>query len=224
MKKMIAAIIVLAVIFVGMVIYKKSEISQKQITASEVEKIEQYISKIYMWKEVTKDALPEFEEVNKAPDIWIWETVKNNLEDYELTYEQIQNKAKELLGENFQKQFPKEGTNYLIYEPEKDLYQSTSVELDQKEDDFLINKIEKIKQAYQVEIVEYLRDYSQLETTHKIQILNLEEEIITTIEENEDETRTIDLIKENKEKFSKKIIELEKGEQDIFIKSVKVAP
>ena len=52
--------------------------------------MEEYISKIYMWKEITKEALPTFENINNANELWLWEVIKKNLETYETTYEEIQ--------------------------------------------------------------------------------------------------------------------------------------
>ena len=159
MKKLVAIICVLLVIFIGMYI-NKTKSSQKMVTASEVEKVEEYISKIYMWKEVTEEALPEFNNINEAPDLWTWEVVKKNLEDYELTYEEIQQKATELFGKQFTKQFPKEGTEYIQYDEQTDKYITSGIGLDSLDDCFLIKNINKNKNEYNVEIVEYLEDYS----------------------------------------------------------------
>ena len=71
MKKLVAIICILLVIFVGMYV-NRSKSNQNLITATEVEKVEEYISKIYMWKEITGDALPKFDNINDAPDIWTW--------------------------------------------------------------------------------------------------------------------------------------------------------
>lgn len=109
MKKMFIIIIVLAIIFVGMVFYKNNAINSKNsVNVSEIDNIEEYISKIYMWREVTNEALPEFDNINNANELWIWEAVKKNLEEYELSYENIEEKAKELFGDEFTKEFPKE--------------------------------------------------------------------------------------------------------------------
>ena len=96
MKKLVAIICILLVIFVGMYV-NRSKSNQNLITATEVEKVEEYISKIYMWKEITGEALPKFDNINDAPDVWTWEVVKKDLENYELTKDEIQNKATELL-------------------------------------------------------------------------------------------------------------------------------
>ena len=186
MKKLVAIICVLLVIFIGMYI-NKTKSNQKKVTASEVEKVEKYISKIYMRKEVTEEALPEFNNINEAPDLWTWEVVKKNLEDYELTYEEIQQKATELFGKQFTKQFPKEGTEYIKYDEQTDKYITSGIGLDSLDDCFLIKNINKNKNEYDVEIVEYLEDYSNSagvedeDEVYDIYIKNLNQDTIATI-------------------------------------------
>ena len=200
MKKLVAIICVLLVIFIGMYI-NKTKSSQKIVTASEVEKVEEYISKIYMWKEVTEEALPEFNNINEAPDLWTWEVVKKNLEDYELTYEEIQQKATELFGKQFTKQFPKEGTEYIKYDEQTDKYITSGIGLDSLDDCFLIKNINKNKNEYDVEIVEYLEDYSNSagvedeDEVYDIYIKNLNQDTIATIKSNEGETKAIETVK-----------------------------
>ena len=215
MKKLLAIICILLVIFIGMYI-NKNRINQNMVTASEVENIEQYISKIYMWKEVTEEALPQFDNINNAPDLWTWEVVKKNLENYELSYEEIQEKAIEIFGKQFTKQFPKEGTEYIQYNEETQKYITTGMGLDTLEDSFYIKKIDKNKNKYQVEIIEYLEDYENAlgvedeNEIYDIYFKNLNQETIATIKSNEGETRTIEVIKENLEKFTTKTIDLMK--------------
>ena len=215
MKKLLAIICILLVIFIGMYI-NKNRINQNMVTASEVENIEQYISKIYMWKEVTEEALPQFDNINNAPDLWTWEVVKKNLENYELSYEEIQEKAIEIFGKQFTKQFPKEGTEYIQYNEETQKYITTGMGLDTLEDSFYIKKIDKNKNKYQVEIIEYLEDYENAlgvedeNEIYDIYIKNLNQETVATIKSNEGETRTIEVIKENLEKFTTKTIDLMK--------------
>lgn len=206
MKKLIAIMIVLATIFVVMIIYKNSAINSKNnVNIQEIEEIETYVTKIYMWKEITEEALPCFEDINNANDKWIWEVVKKNLEDYELSYEQIEEKAKELFGDNFNKEFPKQGIEYLVYDEEKDKYYPEGRGLDEKEDSFLLNKIEKIKDGYEVEIVEYLEDYSNVISKENdiIIIENIEEEKIGEVKSSE-EDKVKEFVKNNIDKFSKK--------------------
>lgn len=226
MKKLVAIICVLLVIFIGMYI-NKTKSSQKIVTASEVEKVEEYISKIYMWKEVTEEALPEFNNINEAPDLWTWEVVKKNLEDYELTYEEIQQKATELFGKQFTKQFPKEGTEYIQYDEQTDKYITSGIGLDSLDDSFLIKNINKNKNEYDVEIVEYLEDYSNSagvedeDEVYDIYIKNLNQDTITTIKSNEGETKAIETVKENIDKFTTKTIKLIKdSDGNIYVKQV----
>ena len=217
MKKMIVTIIILLIIFVGMIIYRNMAISSSnQVSVQEIEQIETYITKIYMWREVTSEALPTFENINEASDMWTWEAVKKNLEDYELSYEQIQEKAKELFGPDFTKEFPKEGTENFIYDEQTGKYYATGMGLDQEEDCFLLNQINPTDTGYEVEIVEYLEDYSQ---ESQIIIKNLNNEEIGKVEENQ-ESSSQDIVKNNLDKFTKKIVTLKKEGDNIYVQKV----
>lgn len=226
MKKLLAIICILLVIFIGMFIYKNN-INQNNITVSEVQKIEDYISQIYMWQEITEEALPKFDNINNAPDLWVWEVVKKNLENYELSYDEIQEKATQIFGNNFTKQFPKEGSEYIQYDENSEKYIATGIGLDTQDDMFYIKKINKTKDGYEVEIVEYLEDYENAmgledETeVYDIYIKNLNQETVATIKSNEGETRAIEVVKENIDKFTTKTVKLVKGaEGKLFVESV----
>ena len=187
MKKLFIIICILAVVFIGMVIYKNNTNSNNSVNVQEIDNIEKYISSIYMWKEITNQALPTFDNINNASELWIWEVVKKNIEDYEIDYDQIQSKSKELFGEEFNKEFPREGTSGLVYNSETNKYVATEVDLDEQEDTFLLSDIKKKKDQYIVEIVEYLEDYSLSE---KISVKNLEGEEIGSISANDSETKS----------------------------------
>lgn len=226
MKKLLAIICVLLVIFIGMYIYK-TNINQNNVTVSEVQKIEEYISKIYMWQEITEEALPKFDNINNAPDLWIWEVVKKNLEEFELDYNQIQEKATQIFGDNFKKQFPKEGSEYIYYDENYGKYLTTGIGLDTQDDMFFIKKINKTKDGYEVEIVEYLEDYENAmgledeNEVYDIYIKNLNQETVATIKSNEGETRAIEVVKENIDKFSTKTVKIIKdSEEKLFVESV----
>lgn len=235
MRKLIVTIIVLLIIFVGMIIYRNMEISSNnQVSVQEIEQIETYITKIYMWKEVSNEALPTFENINEASDMWTWEAVKKNLEDYGLSYDQIQEKAKELFGPDFTKEFPKEGTENFTYDEETNKYYATGMGLDQEEDCFLLNQINPTDTGYEVEIVEYLEDYSQEEIesqentaneeitntqNYQIIIRNLNDEEIGRTEENQ-ESSSQDIVKNNLDKFTKKIVTLKKEGDNIYVQKV----
>ena len=217
MRKMIVAIIILLIIFVGMIIYRNMAISSSnQVSVQEIEQIETYITKIYMWREVTSEALPTFENINEASEMWTWEAVKKNLEDYELSYDQIQEKAKELFGTDFTKEFPKEGTENFTYDEQTGKYYATGMGLDQEEDCFLLNQINPTDTGYEVEIVEYLEDYSQ---ESQIIIKNLNDEEIGKVEENQ-ESSSQDIVKNNLDKFTKKIVTLKKEGDNIYVQKV----
>lgn len=226
MKRLLTIISILLIIFIGMFIYKINK-NKIDVTASEVENIEEYISNIYMWKEITNEALPKFDDINNAPELWLWEVVKKNLEEYELTYEQINGKAKEIFGENLSKAFPIQGTEYIIYDNYKEKYYVTGIGLDAEDDSFLINKILKKNDIYKVEIIEYIEDYSNAinpesnNDVYDVDIKNLRDEKIATIKSNENETKAIEIVKKNTNKFTKKIINLSKDSKGkIFVKSV----
>ncbi len=229
MKKMIVIIIILLMIFVGMYIYKQSRITNKQnteVSVEEINKIETYLQKIYMWREITGDALPVFDNINDAPDVWLWEVVKKNLEEYQLTYQQLQDKTKEIFGDDLQKEFPKEGYEYMEYDEKTDTYYAIGSGLDNQEDVFLLDKIQKNDNGYTVEIVEYLEDYSEgYETTdeeYNIQIKNLNDETIGEVKSTESETNIQQFVKDNIDRFSKKEVNLKKDENgNIYVTSVR---
>ena len=156
LKKLVVIICILLAIFIGMYINQRNQISSAKITAEEVDNIEVYITNIYMWKEVTGEALPKFQDINDAPDKWIWEAVKKNIEKYEgISSEYIQETAKKIFGPSFAKQISQSGNTSFEYQPEESKYIATNVELDTENDKFLINNIQKTKQGYEVEILEY---------------------------------------------------------------------
>ena len=223
MKKLITIIIILGIIFVGMIVYKNIAINKTtSISVQEINQIETYVTKIYMWKEITGQALPDFEEINQAEDIWLWEVVKKNLEEYEFTYDQIQEKAKELFGEKLTKEFPKEGTEYIIYDEKVDKYYAIGMGLDQLEDSFLLNEIQKTQDGYEVEIVEYLEDYSQTleEGEDFIIIRNTEEEEIGKVNSTQEE-QVKEIVKNNLDQLSKKKLVLKLENEKLYVESVR---
>ncbi len=218
MKKLWIVIVILAVIFLGMLVYKNIGIKKSNINIEEIEKIESYMEQIYMWKEITGEALPCFEAIDEANEQWIWQAVQKNLEDYEISYEQIQDKAKELFGQNFTKEFPKQGTEYLIYEEENNKYYPIEINLDQQEDVFLLNQISRIEKGYEVEIIEYIEDYSHStkEGNNQIIIRNLKGEEIGRVN-SEDEKEAKEIAKSNVDKLTKKklVLKLENGKLQV---------
>ena len=227
MKKLLAIICILLVIFIGMYI-NKNKSTQNMVTATEVENVQEYISKIYMWKEVTEEALPKFDNINDAPDVWTWEVVKKNLDNYEATYEEIEQKAIQLFGKQFTKQFPEEGTEYIQYNDELGKYLTSGIGLDALDDCFLIKNIKKTKSGYEVEIVEYLEEYENSfgvedeSEIYEIYIKNLNQDTIATMKNNEAENKSVEIVKENLDKFTTKTVNLVKdSDGNIYVQSVK---
>ena len=180
-----------------------------------------------MWQEVTEEALPKFNNINNAPDLWVWEVVKKDLEQFELAKEDIENKAIELFSRNFTKQFPKEGSEFIKYNEETGLYNTNGMGLDSLEDSFLIKKIKKVKNGFEVEIIEYLEDYEEsididgnLLDEYNVYVKNLQHEIISTIKSNEGTEKIIEKVKENQERFSTKKIILKLSEGNLYVESV----
>ncbi len=218
MKKMIIIIVVLAGVLISMIIYKNMAVGSKNnVNIQEIKNIEENIEKIYLWKEVTNEALPTFDNINDADDLWCWEVVKKNIEKFEVGFEEIENTSKEIFGQDFNKQFPKEGNNTFEYNEENNKYIPNEITLDQLEDNFIINDIKKIKEEYEVEIIEYLEDYSNDE---KIIIRNLQNEEIGKVNSNESETKIHETVKENESRFSKKRIHFKNEENKLIVEKV----
>ena len=222
MKKMLIIIFILTLILIGMLVYRSRSVSNsEQVTINEIENIETYISEIYMWREITNEALPTFDNINNANELWIWEVVKKNLEEFELDYQQIQDKAKEIFGEDFKKESPKEGSQSFEYNEETQKYYPTEINLDNKEDMFLLNTIEKTDEGYKVEIIEYIEDYSKIvEGQNTIIIENLNQEQIGQVSEQDSEQNIQDIVKRNIDKFSKKQIYLKQQNDKLYVEKV----
>ena len=222
MKKMLIIIFILTIILIGMIVYRSRSVSNsEQVTITEIENIENYISEIYMWQEITNEALPTFDNINNANELWIWEVVKKNLEEFELDYQQIQDKGKEIFGEDFKKEFSKEGSQSFEYNEETQKYYPTETNLDDKEDRFLLNTIERTDEGYKVEIIEYIEDYSKvIEGQNIIIIENLNQEQIGQVSEPDSEQNIQDIVKRNIDKFSKKQIYLKQQDDKLYVEKV----
>ena len=218
MRKMLVIIVILLFIFVGMICYKKVAVAKSSdIKANEVIQVEEAISKVYLWEEVTNEALPKFSNINNAEDKWIWEAVKNNLENYELEYDEIQLKAKELFGQNFTKEFPKEGNQSFSYSEEMQKYIAEEIETDQKEDDFLLEQIKRIENGYEVEILEYIADYTE---ENIIIVKNTNDEELSRISASEDESAIQNVVKSKKDNCTRKKVTLKKENENLIVEKV----
>ena len=113
--------------------------------------------------------------------------------------------AKLIFGDSFNKEFPKEGNSSFEYNSKNNKYVATEVEFDQEEDSFLLDNITKIDKGYEVEIIEYLEDYSEEES---VIVKNTNNEEIGRVSISESETAMQDIVKNNKDRFTKKKVYL----------------
>ena len=80
----------------------------------------------------------------------------------------------------------------------------------------MLDTIKEINDGYEVEIIEYLEDYTNA-GEGKVEIKNTKEEMIASIDSNQVDELAIDLVKENKSRFSKKKVFLKKQEENIYV-------
>ena len=91
------------------------------------------------------------------------------------------------------------------------------MEFDQEEDSFLLDNINKTDDGYIVEIVEYLEDYS---TEDNVIVKTTNNEEIGRVAISESETKIQEIVKNNKDRFTKKKIELKKENENLVIEKV----
>ncbi len=216
MKKLFIIIIILVIIFIGMFAYKNLISKSNQINVKEVEIVENYINNIYLEKEIVGESLPCFESINEANEKWILEVIKKNLEDDKIKYDQLQQKAKELFGEDFELKFQKEGTDYLVYNEETNYYEAIPYEIDNQGSFFLLNEIKKVQNGFEVEIIEYLEDYFEMDY---IIIKNLNQEEISKTSSSKEE-EGIEIVKRNIDKFNKKKILLKYENEKLTVQKI----
>ena len=216
MKKMWIIICILTIVFISMISYRSIKINGKEnISIEEITNIEKYIKQIYAWKEVTKEALPEFENIEKASEEWKYEVIKKNIGEVEISKETIENKGKELFGNEFTINEDKILINYFEHDKEKKLYYALPIELDSEFDTFIIDKIEDYGKYYSVRILEYLEDYGE---EGKVKIRNTNEEEIGRVSEESSELEKKQIVKEHKNRFTSKELKIDKNQK--IIKSV----
>lgn len=217
MKKMIVIIIFLLIIFISMVIYKNS-LAKSEVTVEEINKIEEYMDKIYSYKEITGVSLPEFDNTENADKKWIWGIVRKNIDDYEIDKTKLQTTINKLFGESLNNEFVNEETEFIKYNDEKQKYITKELQIDAIKDSFYIQKIEKEKDTYLVKIVEYIVDYTDEKV---VKIKNLQDEVIKELPEKQaTEEKITEVVKENLDKFSKKQVTLEIENEKLVIKKV----
>ena len=125
-KNKVICIIVVIALILGIIVYKKfievpgnvaGELAIEELMKNlYFEEAEKYLEKIFVEDGNIDNPLPEFDDISKAPQNWIWNVVYKNLDNEEnsYTYEQIQEKLVLLFSEKLNISFPEEGINNLI--------------------------------------------------------------------------------------------------------------
>ena len=126
-------------------------------------------------------------------------------------------KQKKSLEKNSPKNFLKKETAVFHLIKNHGKYEATEVELDQKQDTFLINEITKTKDSYKAEILEYLVDYTN---ENNIAIKNTNEEVIGTIGNSNNNTEIQEMVKNHKDRFTKKNVTLKKEDNNLIVQKV----
>ena len=94
---------------------------------------------------------------------------------------------------------------------------ATEVELDQEEDSFLLDNINKTDNGYEVEITEYLEDYSD---ENSIIIKTTNDEEIGRVAVDDSETKIQEIVKSNIDRFTKKKVYLKSENNTLVIVKV----
>ena len=107
------------------------------------------------------------------------------------------------------------------YDEQNNLYYAEEISLDQQEDSFCLNQIQKHEDGYEVEIIEYIEDYSQeLEQGNDTIILrNIAGDEIEKVPAKE-ESQIQELVKNKIDRFQKKKIILKKEKEKLYVQKV----
>lgn len=202
-------------------------------------KINSYISNIYNG---LNTSISEFDDINSADEDWIWECAYSNLHnvvDEDTTMivkkEQIEESAKQIFGDNLQKEFPKEGLEFWL-EPESDgyFYARASIEKDFYNDYALISykindniitaniveyKYNEIFRGEPTELNLYKTDSEEIVKSYSLNFTGSNERYNDFLLQKCDEAEIF--VKDNAEIFSIATITLEYDEKEdtMYVKS-----
>lgn len=171
MKKDKIIYIIIIVLILGFVIYKKiievpghiaGQIAiEDLISQVHYEDAQKHLEDIFIENENSFNniTVPEFKNINDAPEKWIWNVLYNNLENEEnkYTYEQIQEKLINLFSSEFERKFPEEGIDGLIEKNiENNIYYKTEIKKDNtKKYGYCIKSLTQEDTMYKIYIIEY---------------------------------------------------------------------
>lgn len=171
MKKDKIIYIIIIVLILGFVIYKKfievpghvagQMAIEDLISQVHYEDAEKHLKDIFIEYENNFNviALPEFQNINEAPKEWIWNVLYNNLDNEEnkYTYEQIQEKLINLFSSEIQNKFPEQGIEELIEKSkENNLYYKVDLKNNNaKKYGYCIKSLTQEDNIYKIYIIEY---------------------------------------------------------------------
>lgn len=171
MKKDKIIYIIIIVLILGFVIYKKfievpghiagQMAIEELISQVHYEDAEKYLKDIFVEYENNFNviALPEFQNINEAPKEWIWNILYNNLENEEnnYTYEQIQEKSINLFSNKLEMKFPEDGIVGLIEKNKKSntYYKKDIKNNNSKKYGYCIKSLTQEDNMYKIYIKEY---------------------------------------------------------------------
>lgn len=89
--------------------------------------------------------------------------------------------------------------------------------MDEDSDEFLLNTINRVENGYEVEIVEYLENYSEEQS---VIIKNLSGEEIGRAGINDNDTKMQQVVKEHLDRFSKKKVYLKNEDGRLVVQKV----
>lgn len=213
----------------------KANVNDEKII--EEEKVKEFIDRIYF---IGLDLIPSFNDINSVDEEWIWLCAHSNLfsdgkdPGMYVTKEQVEESAKEVFGEDLEKQFPNDGLEFWL-EPEDGKYFVGRAGLDPDYiNDYEVVDIIAEQDKIIVEVVEY--KYNSLHDDTTLQIINIENnQVIDNIKEEDyedtdpelfDSSRLYetvsDLVINNLEQFSTAKLTLKMDEQTgiLYIVSV----
>lgn len=136
-----------------------SNLENVEKITDENEAVYSYLYRIYTGMNT---CIPTFSDINLADEKWIWECAYKNLVNFEdlipgnvIKKEDIENSAKQLFGEVFNREFPEEGLEFWL-EPQDDgyFYAATSFESEIYNDHILIS-VDKNENNIIAEVIEY---------------------------------------------------------------------
>ena len=85
------------------------------------------------------------------------------------------------------------------------------------EDDFLLEQIKRIENGYEVEILEYIADYTE---ENIIIVKNTNDEELSRISASEDESVIQNVVKSKKDNCTRKKITLKKENENLIVEKV----